>query len=428
MTEGTIEIRRACQNNLAGVDVSLPRERLIAITGVSGSGKSSLAFDTLFREGQRRFLETLSAYARQFLGQMQKPEVESIEGLSPAIAVDQKSLARGARSTVGTLTEIADHLRVLWARAGQPHCPKCDLPVESRTPEEIVQAVLRDATGKAVHVLSPRIRDRKGHHKPVFEDLRKKGFVRARVDGEIVRLEEAPELSRYKRHTIEVVVDRLKPDGESLPRLREAVAQALELGDGDLILDVKGEEDRRYSTLRTCPGCGGDVPLLEPRLFSFNSPHGACPTCEGLGILRRPSEAALIADPKKSIREGALAVTRASGGGINFPRASFSFLETVAEASGFDLDTPWEELSAKARRVILHGTGQKRFEDTGNWNGAKFKGSVRWKRKFLGVLPSIERDKDKGLRGKQAKRFLAVQGCPDCEGHRLRPAARAVRL
>ena len=427
MKDGSIRIRGARQNNLAGVDVELPRGALIAITGVSGSGKSSLAFDTLFREGQRRFLETLSAYARQFLGQMQKPEVDSIEGLSPAIAVDQKTIARGSRSTVGTLTEIVDHLRVLFARAGQAHCPECDLPIESRTPEAVVQEILRDFAGRKVQLLAPLVRDRKGQHRALLEDLRKKGFVRARVDGEVARLEEVPELARYERHTVEVVVDRLRPDPAQAGRLREAVEQALELGEGDLVVLDSGDE-RRLSTQRTCPGCSAETPPLEPRLFSFNSPHGACPRCGGLGELRAPTEAAVVRDAGLSIRAGALAVTRASGGALLFPRVGFRFLESLGRAKGFDLDTPWRELSSAARRVVLYGAGAERFTDEASWNGARFKGSVSWKRRYRGVIPALERAWKRGQHKRLVERYLAQAPCPECEGSRLRAAARAVRL
>src|SRR5688572_19752223 len=278
ITAGAIEIRGARQNNLAGVDVELPRNRLVAITGVSGSGKSSLAFDTLFREGQRRFLETLSAYARQFLGRMEKPDVEAVEGLSPAIAVDQGAASASPRSTVGTLTEIFDYLRVLYARAGTAHCPECGLPLRAQTPESIVQQVLTAYDGAQVSVLAPLVRDRKGSHVQLLADLAKKGYVRARVDGAILRVEEVGELERYKRHTIEAVVDRLRPGAAEVGRLREAVEAALELGEGELIVAPSTPEhsERGWSTRRNCPGCGAQTPPLEPRLFSFNSPHGAC--------------------------------------------------------------------------------------------------------------------------------------------------------
>ena len=425
MTAGSIRIRGARQNNLRGVEVEIPRNRLIAVTGVSGSGKSSLAFDTLFREGQRRFLETLSAYARQFLGRMEKPDVESIEGLSPAIAVDQKSQSRGARSTVGTLTEIYDHMRVLFARAGRAHCPNCGLPVASQTSEGIVQQVLNELADKQVLVLAPLVRDRKGAQRALFVDLRKRGFVRARVDGEVQRLEDVTELERYKRHTVEVVIDRLKPDAQNPGRLREAVDAAVDLSKGDLVL-ATDQGDRSFSTQRACPGCGEETAPLEPRLFSFNSPHGACSSCEGLGLLRQPSEARALRDPELSIRDGALSVTRKSGGALLFPKVEFRFLEQVVAAHGFDLDTPWKKLPRKAQRVILYGAGDERYEDEASWNGKRFQGNVRWKRRFRGVLPALQRATERGHR--HAKRFLTTDTCPACEGSRIGSIARAVTL
>ena len=422
-----IRIRGARQNNLAGVDLDLPRGALVAITGVSGSGKSSLAFDTLFREGQRRFLETLSAYARQFLGDMQKPDIESIEGLSPAIAVDQKTIVRGNRSTVGTLTEIVDHLRVLFARAGQAHCPGCGTAIQSRTAESVVQEILRDLAGQRVQLLAPKIRDRKGFHTALFEELRRKGFVRVRVDGELHRLEEVPELARYKRHTIEVVIDRLKPDPADPGRLRESVAEALVHGEGDLIV-LSPEGETRLSTQRSCPDCGTETPPLEPRLFSFNSPHGACPSCEGLGSLRRPTEAAVVRDASLTLREGALAVTRASGGALLFPKVSFDFLASVGAAHDFDLDTPFRELSAAGKRALLYGTGEERFDDTASWNGARHSGQVDWRRKYRGVMPALARAWARNSRRKQIERYLSVAECETCGGSRLNAASRAVRF
>ena len=276
-------------------------------------------------------------------------------------------------------------------------------------------------------MLAPVIRDRKGHHGPVFADLQKRGFVRARVDGEIQRLEEVGELARYKRHSIEVVLDRLKPDPAQPSRLREAVEQAIEIGDGDVYVECEGD-DYRFSTLRTCPGCGADTPPLEPRLFSFNSPHGACEACNGLGGLRRPTEAAVVKDPELSVREGALAVTRASGGALLFPRADFSFLERVGKKHGFDLDTPWKKLSKRAKKALLWGTGEERFADTTSWSGERFKGQVNWRRRYKGVLPSLQGAWQKGSRRKQLERFLSYAECDVCEGSRLRAAARAVRL
>ncbi|MCC7013737.1 MAG: excinuclease ABC subunit UvrA [Planctomycetes bacterium] len=428
MRSNAIRIRGARVHNLRDVEVALPRHRLIAITGVSGSGKSSLAFDTLFREGQRRFLETLSAYARQFLGRMEKPDVESIEGLSPAIAVDQAAASTSPRSTVGTLTEIFDHLRVLYARAGRAHCAKCQLPLQALTPEGIVTQALDAFEGRSVSVLAPIVRDRKGQHKEIFESLARRGLIRARVDGEIVRIEEAPELARYVRHSIDAVVDRLKPEREQPSRLREAITTALELSGGDVVFVPNDAElaERAWSTSRTCPGCGADTPPLEPRLFSFNSPHGACPTCAGLGLRNEPSEARIVRDATLSIREGALAVTRKSGGALVYPHVDFRFLESVAQAFDFDLDTPWKQLSRAARKVVLHGSGDQRFEDDFSWNGEKYQGSVKWQRRFKGVVPALRKAASGGQA--QALKYFSSVACPDCSGTRLKPAALAVQF
>jgi excinuclease ABC subunit A len=427
MTAGAIEIRGARQNNLAGVDVDVPRNRLVAITGVSGSGKSSLAFDTLFREGERRFLETLSAYARQFLGRMEKPEVDRIDGLSPAIAVDQQAIQRGPRSTVGTVTEIVDHLRVLFARAGTAYCPEHGEPLASQTPEAIVRAIQEAFAGENVHLLSPLVRDRKGEHRALLEDLRRKGFVRVRADGVLQRIEEVGALERYKRHTIEVVVDRLRIAPEGLARLREAVDSALELGEGDLTV-LGGASERGFSRQRACPRCGREAPPLEPRLFSFNSPHGACPRCEGLGSLRRPSSRLVVGDPALSLRQGCLLVTRASGGALLFPHVDFAFLEQVARAHGFDLDTPWRELAPEARALVLKGTGQQRYRAQASWSGKKYQGSVSYEKRYRGVLPALERAWKRGVRPRFVERFLEQRPCPECAGSRLNASARAVRL
>ncbi len=425
MTAETIHIRGARQNNLRDVSVTIPREQLVAVTGVSGSGKSSLAFETLFREGQRRFLETLSAYARQFLGRMEKPDVDHIEGLSPAIAVDQKAIQRGPRSTVGTITEIVDHLRVLYARAGTAHCPEHGTPLSSQSAEAICRQIIERFDGQPVQVLAPLIRDRKGQHKALFDDLRKKGFVRARVDGEVQRLEEIDELARYHRHTIEAVVDRLKVNEGALARLREALDSALELGSGDVCVLGKHAE-KTFSTQRTCSKCGREAPPLEPRLFSFNSPHGACPGCDGLGVLRRPSSRLVVADPTLSISDGALAVTRASGGALLFPQVDFKFLKNVADAYGFELDTPWNELTKGARRIIMHGCGERKFANSASWSGQRYTGSVKYQSTYRGVMPAIERAWQKGQRRKMLERFLEEKRCKECEGARLQDIAQAV--
>ncbi|MDA1264615.1 MAG: excinuclease ABC subunit UvrA [Planctomycetota bacterium] len=307
------------------------------------------------------------------------------------------------------------------------HSPWCGLPVESRSPESVVQELLRDYAGQRCQVLAPLIRDRKGAHRALFDDLRKKGYVRVRVDGEVLRIEEVGELHRYKRHTIEVVVDRLKPDPADSSRLREAVDAALDLGDGELVV-LTPDADHRVSTLAVCPETGRELPTLEPRLFSFNSPHGACPGCEGLGTRRAPSAKAVVRDPELTLREGALAVTQAKGGALLFPRVRFEFLEKVADANGFDLDTPWRKLSKKAQRVILHGAGKQRFEDSGGWNGDKFKGTYMWRRQFRGVLGELERCWKRGTQKKRVERYLTETVCSDCAGTRLNEAARWVKL
>ncbi|MEQ1893772.1 MAG: excinuclease ABC subunit UvrA, partial [Planctomycetota bacterium] len=427
MSAGAIEIRGARQNNLAGIDLDIPRNKLVAITGVSGSGKSSLAFDTLFREGQRRFLETLSAYARQFLGRMEKPDVDRISGLSPAIAVDQQAVQRGPRSTVGTVTEIVDHLRVLYARAGTAHCPEHDEPLAGQTPESVVRTVQEAFAKDSVHLLAPLVRDRKGEHRALLDELRRKGFVRVRADGKIARIEEVPALERYKRHTIEVVVDRLKVGPEGLARLREAVEAALELGKGDVVV-LGTSMERAYSTQRTCPKCAREAPPLEPRLFSFNSPHGACARCQGLGVLRRPAARLVVGDASKSIRAGCLLVTRAAGGALVFPHCDFTFLEKVAKEHGFDLDTPWKALTSEARKVILHGTGEERFTATQSWAGQKFQGKVQFEKRYRGVLPALEKALEEGQRKNFVERFLEERACPECAGSRLNENARAVRF
>ena len=427
MNPASIQIRGARQNNLVGVDAEIPRNQLVAITGVSGSGKSSLAFDTLFREGQRRFLETLPAYARQFLGRLEKPDVDSIEGLCPAIAVDQRAIQRGPRSTVGTLTEIHDYLRVLFARAGVSHCPEHGQALSAQTPEEVVSNCFSEFGGEHIQVLALLIRDRKGQHKALFTDLQRKGWVRVRVDGEVHRLEEVPELGRYNRHTVELVIDRLSVTEESRTRLREAITQAIDHGSGDL--SVLGESSERgFSTLRTCSECGIEAPPLEPRLFSFNSHHGACNLCDGLGVLRAPTESRVVRSNSMTLRQGALAVTRASGGALLFPRVDFDFLGRVGEANGFDLDTPWSKLSESARNVVLYGAGDQYFTDQSTWNGSRFSGKASYERRFRGVIPALRRAWSKGHRKKMVEKLLEETSCDQCHGSRLNEFATSVTV
>ncbi|MGL4648709.1 MAG: excinuclease ABC subunit UvrA, partial [Caldilineaceae bacterium] len=309
-------VRGAREHNLKNVDIEIPRDKMVVITGLSGSGKSSLAFDTIYAEGQRRYVESLSAYARQFLGLMEKPDVDQIEGLSPAISIDQKGAGRNPRSTVGTVTEIYDYLRLLYARIGQPHCPNCGMPIAQQTPQQMVDAIADYPEGARLLVLAPVIKDRKGHHKTTLEELQKQGFVRVRVNGELYEVAEVPDLDRYKMHTIEAVVDRLvvrhtAPESDEpamdLQRLTDSVETALRLGNGVmLVADVSDRDnplDRTFSEAFACVNCGTSLPEIEPRTFSFNSPHGACPTCTGLGILQE-FDPELILDEEKTLEDG----------------------------------------------------------------------------------------------------------------------------
>ena len=428
MTQETLVVRGAREHNLKNITVELPRDRLIVITGLSGSGKSSLAFDTIYAEGQRRYVESLSAYARQFLGRMEKPKVERIDGLSPTLLIDQKTVNRNPRSTVGTITEIHDHLRLLFARLGEPRCPACGAPVGGQTVDGIVGTILQQRAGRRLAVLAPVVRDRKGEYRKDLEGWRLKGFTRAWIDGVERRLDDPPELKRNVRHTIELVVDRLRLEPARRERLAEAVETAATLADG--LVTVRGEDGAAegWSTANTCPEGHGDFPELEPRLFSFNSPHGACPDCQGLGVLERASEARVVRDPELTIREGALAVTRKSGGALAFPNVDFRFLEQVARAHGFDLDTPWRELSAEARALVLKGTGEERYRATASWAGKKYQGAISYEKRFRGVLPALERAWKNGQRRSFVERFLEERPCPECGGSRLKDVARAVRV
>ncbi|MFM1871157.1 MAG: hypothetical protein RL398_579, partial [Planctomycetota bacterium] len=354
-------MRGAREHNLKGVDLSFPRDSLTTFTGVSGSGKSSLAYHTIYQEGQRRFLESLSSYARQFLGRLEKPKVDLVEGLSPTVSIDQKSTSHSARSTVGTLTEISDFLRLWWSRLGEPRCPECDAAIESWSPDRIVDQIVAEHSRVAAMVLAPVVRERKGEYRKELAEWAQKGFVRARIDGTVRRLDEDIKLARYAYHTIELVIDRLTISGDERSRIAEAVEQAVALGAGICALSFGESEYRVFSTLRSCPNGHGALPELEPRLFSFNSPIGACPACDGIGETFGFDPERLVADPAKSLREGALHAFTAEGK-LVYGRLTLDHLEAVGEAFGFDLDTPWEKLSAKARKVILHGSGAQTFE------------------------------------------------------------------
>ena len=403
---GKITIAGARAHNLKNIDLELPRNRLIVITGLSGSGKSSLAFDTLYAEGQRRYVESLSSYARQFLGVMDKPDVDKIEGLSPAISIDQKSVSSNPRSTVGTITEIYDYLRLLFARAGKPHCPNCGKSVARQTATQIVDRIISLKKGSEIAVLAPLIRDKKGEHKGVLEHIARAGYIRARINGEIMPVEEALALQfdRYKKHTIEVVVDRLAAEaGMDRARLADSVETALRLGEGIAIASVAGERDLIFSEKFACADCGVSLSEIEPRSFSFNSPHGACEHCSGLGKLLKVDPALLIPNKRLSIAEGAIPfLHRAS--------ASWSWLaiEDLAGHLNFSLNAPVESLPTDVLRALLHGDKSARFE---------------------GVIPHLERrwreTDSEWIRG-EVEKYMVKQECPVCGGRRLKKEVLAV--
>jgi excinuclease ABC subunit A len=410
-----IEVHGAREHNLRGIDVRIPRDRLVVITGLSGSGKSSLAFDTLYAEGQRRYVESLSAYARQFLDQLQKPEVESIDGLSPAISIEQKTVSRSPRSTVGTATELYDYLRLLYARAGQPHCPRCGQAIAGQSVDQMAARVLALGEGARVDVLAPIVRGRKGEYKKELADLRRKGFVRARIDGALRDLGDDLALARHRRHDIDVVVDRVVVREAARGRIAESVETALRLADGLVRLDLgDGSEPRLLSQQNACVDCGVSLPELAPRLFSFNSPAGACPACGGLGTREAFDPARVVPDPERSLAEGAIEPWR--GG------ARRAQLAAVAEALGVGLDVPWRRLPKRARDALLYGTGPLPL-------ALPARGGRPRARRFEGVIGELERRL--ATRGEEDGDLAAWRSpvrCDACEGTRLRPEARSVRL
>lgn len=418
-----ITIRGAREHNLRDIDVTLPKNRLVVITGLSGSGKSSLAFDTLYAEGQRRYVESLSAYARQFLNLMEKPDVDAIEGLSPAISIEQKSQSHNPRSTVGTVTEIYDYLRVLYARIGKPYCTECGKPIESRSVQQVVDAVASLPEGERIYVLAPVVRGRKGEHRKLLKDLQRDGFVRVRVDGEVVELHDKIELNKKTAHNIEVVVDRLvvKPGAEE--RLTDSVELALKRGDGLLLVHrLSDGSDMLFSERLSCPTCSTALPELEPRLFSFNSPHGACAECGGLGVKMEIDPARVVPLPHLSIAQGAIAPWPPAGG--YWYR---EMLQGVADEMNFSLDTPFEELSENARRVILFGGGGKSIQYDVKTNSSYYS----FEHAFEGVIPSLARryrETKSDASRQEIEKYMSTATCPACEGKRLNKAALSVKV
>jgi len=436
MSSNVIRVVGARVHNLKNITVEIPRDKFVVITGLSGSGKSSLAFDTIFAEGQRRYVESLSAYARQFIGQMDKPDVDYIEGLSPAVSIDQKSTSHNPRSTVGTVTEIYDYLRLLFARAGIPHCPICGREVTKQSAQEIVDAIEKLPEGSRILILSPLVRGRKGTYQAVFEEIRKAGFVRARVDGEVHSLDDEITLDRYKQHTIEAVVDRLvikREENEdeqqaARTRLTDSVETALKFGEGYIsINNVDSDEDVHFSEHLACSEHGSTVPEIEPRTFSFNTPHGACPDCQGLGNKLEIDPDRIIPDPERSLNEGAIASMEWSG-----PKEEGGYywqsLEGTARVYKIDLDKPVNEMTRQQLDIVLYGTNGKEIEMRyRNASGNEFK----FKRAFEGVIGNLERryreTNSEYIRSKISE-FMSDRPCPTCGGARLNPGALAVTV
>jgi excinuclease ABC subunit A len=419
----TIRIRGARTHNLKNIDLDLPRDRLIVITGLSGSGKSSLAFDTIYAEGQRRYVESLSAYARQFLSVMEKPDVDHIEGLSPAISIEQKSTSHNPRSTVGTITEIYDYLRLLFARVGSPRCPDHHYPLEAQTVGQMVDQVLAQPGDRRYMLLAPVVRDRKGEHVQVFEQLRAQGFVRVRVNGELYELDAVPRLALRQKHSIEAVVDRFRPREDLRQRLAESFETALRLGDG--LAEVRDLDDPEaapllFSSKFSCPVCDYALPELEPRLFSFNAPMGACPSCDGLGVTQFFDPARVVVHPELSLAAGAVR------GWDRRNAYYFQLIVSLGKHYGFDPDTPWRELPEKVRNAVLYGSGDEQITFTYLTESG---GRTQRKHRFEGILPNLERryrETESQVVKEELAKFISDRPCPDCGGARLNRSARNV--
>lgn len=418
----TISIRGARTHNLQNVDLELPRDKLIVFTGLSGSGKSSLAFDTIYAEGQRRYVESLSAYARQFLSLMEKPDVDHIEGLSPAISIEQKSTSHNPRSTVGTITEVYDYLRLLFARVGTPRCPEHDTTLEAQSISQMVDQVLALPEGERMMLLAPVVQERKGEHHKLLQELHAQGYIRARIDGEVFELDDAPTLELHKKHTIEVVVDRFKIREDLATRLAESFETALNLADGLVrVAWMDGSQpELLFSSRFACPHCGYSLTELEPRLFSFNNPVGACPTCDGLGVEQFFDPAKVVAHPELSLAGGAVR---------SWDRRNayyFQMITSLGRHCGFDPETPWETLTKKVQKIILQGSGREAIEFSYyNERGR----SVKKRHPFEGIIPNMERryrDTESNAVREELSRYISSQSCPDCAGTRLTQAARHV--
>ncbi|HIF12328.1 MAG TPA: excinuclease ABC subunit UvrA [Dehalococcoidia bacterium] len=426
MAEEFISVRGAREHNLQNVDVDVPRGQLVVITGVSGSGKSSLAFDTIYAEGQRRYVESLSAYARQFLGRMDKPDVDHIDGLSPAISIDQKGVSRNPRSTVGTVTEVYDYLRLLFSRGGRPHCHNCGRPVARQSVQQITDSVMRLDAGARILILAPIITHKKGEHIAVFENTRNEGFVRVRVDGEVKLLEEEIKLAKTRWHDIEVVVDRLVTGSEAdVGRLSESIETSLRLSGGTVIISVIDGEDIIYSEKFACVHCDLSIGELEPRNFSFNTPYGACPTCTGLGFRLEVDPDLVVPNQNLSIRTGAIEPWSRAG---ELLPERLSVMEAVSDHYGFSLDIPFRELAEEQQNTVLYGEDNKRIDVLHTTQSGR---SYRWRMRNEGVIPHLERrhenTESQNVRD-EVGRYMAQRPCTACSGFRLKPESLAVTV
>lgn len=421
-----IKIRKAAEHNLKDIDVDIPRDEFVVLTGLSGSGKSSLAFDTIYAEGQRRYMESLSSYARQFLGLMEKPNVERIEGLPPAISIDQKSTNRNPRSTVGTVTEIYDYFRLLYARVGVPHCPKCGKEIKRQTVDQICDEIMKLETGTRLQLLAPVVRGRKGEHVKVFESARKSGYVRVVVDGHIYDLSEEIKLEKNKKHNIEIMVDRLVVRDGIEKRLTDSIENVMRLSDGLLIVDIPGKEQLKFSQSFSCADCGISIDEIEPRTFSFNNPFGACEVCYGIGYKMEFAEELMIPDPSLSIADGALVV---NGWQSVTNRTSYArcVLDALAEEYKFDLNTPYQDLPKEIRHMLMHGTDGKSV--VVHYRGQR--GVGVYDVTFEGIIKNVERryrETASESTRKEYESFMRITPCKTCKGKRLRPEALAVTV
>ncbi|MDP2922037.1 MAG: excinuclease ABC subunit UvrA [Candidatus Omnitrophota bacterium] len=411
MEDTAIRISGAKEHNLKNINLEIPRNKLVVITGLSGSGKSSLAFDTIYAEGQRRYVESLSAYARQFLEQLEKPDVERIEGMSPAIAIEQRKAGGNPRSTVGTTTEIYDYLRLLFARIGKPYCYKCGREIKQQSQDEIMDRILKYPAGMSILILAPLVRGRKGEYQSLFSELKKQGFVRIRLDGNVISLDEKIKLDKFKNHTIEVVVDRLVIEKGARERLADSVETALKVGKGLMLVNKNNQEEELFSELYACPDCGVSYEEIEPRMFSFNSPYGACRSCDGLGTVMDIDPELVIPDKTKSLRE---AIRPWRVGGMRIIIHYRRLLRKLGQEYGFDIDTPFNKIPKKIKDVILYGSKK-----------------AEWGIRFEGVVPNLLRrlkDTDSEFMRAEINKYTTVSECPECKGKRLRPEALSIKI